>query len=366
MAADIQADLADIRASLVPLYREGHSPAYYPVRVLPTLGFALVPRRKQERTGPGAGRDAAARKREKMARFLGAGVAGAGLGEGTRSDARPFDGPNPPGLCGLTKHGGRMVEAFCRLWRDKKHLFAVWTVTLPPDLAAALDGIEGGYTSFQGVLRRRFSEALARACRRHRGKVPCEPDWCFVCEPQKSGRPHLHFVFRSRARMGGTWHLSTAALDRLIGNAAAVVIGRPVDVSTAGNIQSIQKDMGRYLSGYLKKGIGQTAAWTVLLSGWTWNLVPARWWGLSTSARRLVFCHTLEIPGCLVNVLSLHWRGLVAAGLLKAEVWDLQGEGAPSVVAGFWRDVGRFRETLAFLFDLHRDALGSNCTFSRT
>jgi hypothetical protein len=166
--------------------------------------------------------------------------------------------------------------------------------------------------------------------------------------------------------MGGTWHLSTAALDRLIGNAAAVVIGRPVDVSTACNIQSIQKDMGRYLSGYLKKGIGQTAAWTVLLSGWTWNLVPARWWGLSTSARRLVFCHTLEIPGCLVNVLSLHWRGLVAAGLLKAEVWDLQGEGAPSVVAGFWRDVGRFRETLAFLFDLHRDALGSNCTFSRT
>ncbi len=365
-AADIQSALADLRASLVPLHREGCSPAFYPVRVLPTLGFSLVPRRRQERSGPGAGRDAAARKRERLARFLGAASGGAGLVEGIQSDASAFDGSNPPGFCGLTRHGARMIEAFCRIWRDQKHLFAVWTVTLPPDLAVALDGIDGGYAQFQGVLRRRFSEALARACRRHRGRAPCHPDWCFVCEPQKSGRPHLHFVFRSRARMGGTWHLSTAALDRLIGNAAAVVIGRPVDVSSAGNVQSIQKDMGRYLSSYLKKGVGATAAMTVLLSGWTWNLVPARWWGLSTTARRIVFCHTVEVPGCLVGWLSLQWRGLVAAGLMKAAVWDLAGDGAPSVVVGFWRDVGDFAQTLRYLHDFHADAVGSNITFGIT
>jgi len=364
--SDIQADLAEVRASLVPLYREGPAPAFYPVRVLPTLGFALVPRRRRERTGPGAGISEAVRKRLLIASALRAVVDGAGLVDGIRSDASPFDGSNPPGFCGLTRHGARMIEAFCRLWRDKKHLFAVWTVTLPPDLAVALDGIEGGFTRFQGVLRRRFSEALARACRRHRGKVSCEPDWCFVCEPQKSGRPHLHFVFRSRARMGGTWHLSTAALDRLIGNAAAVVIGRPVDVSSAGNVQQVQKDMGRYLSGYLKKGVGSTAAMTVLLNGWTWNLVPAQWWGLSTSARSLIFRHTIEVPGCLARWLSVQWRGLVDAGIMKAAVWDLAGDGAPSVVAGFWRDVGSFRETLSYLHDLHSAAVGSNCIFGRT
>lgn len=364
--SDIQADLAEVRASLVPLYREGPAPAFYPVRVLPTLGFALVPRRRRERTGPGAGISEAVRKRLLIASALRAVGDGAGLVDGIRSDASPFDGSNPPGFCGLTRHGARMIEAFCRLWRDKKHLFAVWTVTLPPDLAVALDGIEGGFTRFQGVLRRRFSEALARACRRHRGKVSCEPDWCFVCEPQKSGRPHLHFVFRSRARMGGTWHLSTAALDRLIGNAAAVVIGRPVDVSSAGNVQQVQKDMGRYLSGYLKKGVGSTAAMTVLLNGWTWNLVPAQWWGLSTSARSLIFRHTIEVPGCLARWLSVQWRGLVDAGIMKAAVWDLAGDGAPSVVAGFWRDVGSFRKTLSYLHDLHSAAVGSNCIFGRT
>jgi hypothetical protein len=297
---------------------------------------------------------------------LAPGLAGAGLVDAGQSDASPFDGRNPAGACGLTRHGAKLVEDFCRIWRDRKHLFAVWTVTLPAALAEALDGIENGFAKFQSVLRRRFSEALARACRRARCRQPVEPDWCFVCEPQKSGRPHLHFVFRSRARMGTTWFLSTGALDRLIQNAAAVVAGLVVDVPAAGNVQSIKKDMGRYLSNYLKKGVGDTAAMTVLLNGWTWNLVPAQWWGLSTSARRVVFCHTLELPGCFAGWLSLMWPQLSGAGLLKAGIWQAPGDGAPAVVVGSWPDVGSLRQTLHYLFDLMKDAIGSGPTFGIT
>ena len=134
--------------------------------------------------------------------------------------------------------------------------------------------------------------------------------------------------------MGSAWFLSTGALDRLIQNAAAVVTGLAVDVPAAGNVQAIQKDMGRYLSSYLKKGVGGTAAMTVLLNGWTWNLVPGQWWGLSSSARRLVFCHTVELPGCFVHWLSLMWPRMAAAGLLKASVWQAPGSGAPALAAG--------------------------------
>ena len=365
-AADLQAQLADIRASLVPFYRVPGPSAFYPVMVRPTLGFSMVPRRKAERTGLGPRRDAAARRRERMAWAFAPGSAGAGLVEGFESDASPFDGRNPAGACGLTRHGARLVEDFCRIWRDRKYLFAVWTVTLPPELAVALDGIEQGFARFQAVLRRRFSEALARACRRARCRQPVEPDWCFVCEPQKSGRPHLHFVYRSRARMGATWFLSKAALDRLIQNAARVVAGLALDCVAAGNIQSVQKDMGRYLSNYLKKGIGQTAAMTVLLNGWTWNLVPGQWWGLSTSARRLVFRHTIELPGCFVRWLSLMWPQLADLGLLKAGIWQAPGAGAPAVVVGSWLDPKQFRETLVFLFDLISDAVGSAAVFGVT
>ena len=365
-AADLQGQLADIRAALVPFYRVPGQSSYYPVMVRPTLGFSMVPRRKRETTGPRSCRDAAARHRERMAWSLAPGSAGAGLVDGARSDASSFDGRNPAGACGLTRHGAKMVEDFCRIWRDKKHVFAVWTVTMPPDLAMALDGIEQGFARFQSVLRRRFSEALARACRRARCRQPVQPDWCFVCEPQKSGRPHLHFVFRSRARMGSAWFLSTGTLDRLIQNAAAVVTGLEIAVPAAGNVQSIKRDMGRYLSNYLKKGVGATAAMTVLLNGWTWNLVPGQWWGLSTSARRLVSCHTIELPGCFVHWLSLMWPQMSASGLLKAGIWQASGAGAPAVVVGNWSNPGQFRSAMVYLFDLMAGAVGSAATFGRT
>ena len=166
--------------------------------------------------------------------------------------------------------------------------------------------------------------------------------------------------------MGSMWFLSTGALDRLIQNAAAVVTGLDIDVPAAGNVQSIKRDMGRYLSSYLKKGVGATAAMTVLLNGWTWNLVPAQWWGLSTSARRVVFCHTVELPGCFVGWLSSEWPQLSGAGLLKAGIWQAPGDGAPAVVVGSWPDVGKFRQTLAYLWDLMAGAIGSGPTFGIT
>jgi hypothetical protein len=294
------------------------------------------------------------------------GGAAAGLVDGGHSDASSRKNSISKGMGGLTRHGAGEIEQFCRLVRQDRGLYAIWTVTLPPAAAAALDTLPRGFARFQAVIRRRFSEALARACRRERGRSPCLPHWCFVVEPQKSGRPHMHFVFRSRSRMGRPWLLNIPALDKLIQNAINVVTGITLDCPAAGNIQSLRKDPGRYLSKYLSKGVGKTAAECVLACGWTVNLVPSQWWGLSTCARAFLGRYTFEIPDGLVGWLSLSWPGLRGAGLLDGMVWRAPGDGAPAVVCGGWRDVARCRQVMEYLADLDRDAIGSVATFGIT
>jgi hypothetical protein len=366
VAVDLRSQLDCLRESFAPFHGRGAG-AYYPVRLRPCLGFALVPRRRRE-TCPGEGkRDAAARKRERaasLAAFLGGGAAG--LVEGGYSDAVSQKIILPKGLGGLTRHGAKEIEQFCRLVRQDRGLYAIWTVTLPPQAAAALGRLDRGFSQFQAVIRRRFSEALARACRRERGRTPCLPHWCFVVEPQKNGRPHMHFVFRSKARMGRPWLLSTGTLDKLIQNAVKTVTGYSLGCAAAGNVQALRKDPGRYLSSYLKKGVGKTAADTVLLCGWSLNLVPSQWWGLSTTARALLNRYTFEVPDCFVGWLSSMWPGLRSAGLLDAMIWHAPGKNAPSVLCGGWRTPELCRHTFQFLADLQRDAIGSAATFGRT
>jgi hypothetical protein len=176
----------------------------------------------------------------------------------------------------------------------------------------------------------------------------------------------MHFVFRSRSRMGRPWLLSTRVLDRLIQNAIAVVVGLSVPVLAAGNVQSLRKDPGRYLSNYLKKGVGRTAADTVLLGGWSVNLVPSQWWGLSSSARSFLSRYSFEIPGGFVGWLSLTWPGLRGAGLLDGMIWRAPGDGAPAVVCGGWRDAARCRQVMDYLAGLERDAIGSAAIFGIT
>jgi len=363
---DLRSQLDDLRQSFVPFYGREIG-AYYSVRLRPCLGFALVPRRVSEASLSEGRRDAAARKKERIAAALsGLGGGAAGLVDGDYSDAGARAPSLPKGMGGLTRHGAGEVEQFCRLVRQDRGLYAMWTVTLPPVAAEALNGADRGFARFQSVIRRRFSEALARACLRERGKTPCPPHWCFVVEPQKSGRPHLHFVFRCRSRMGRPWLLNTGSLDRLIQNAISVVVGMAVPVPAAGNVSAIRTDPGRYLSSYLKKGVGGTAAETVLLGGWSVNLVPSQWWGLSVSARHFLARYSFNIPRVFVHWLSLMWPGLRDAGLLDGMIWHAPGVGAPSVVCGGWRDVARCRQVMEYLADLQRDAVGSAATFGFT
>jgi hypothetical protein len=258
------------------------------------------------------------------------------------------------GLDGLTRKGAQFLEDFCALVREDRFCYGLWTVTLPHEVAEHLDSIPDGGQQFGDVIRRRFGEALKRACDREskRRRVPVPDHWAFVIEPQKAGRPHWHFVFRCKARRGTGWLLGKGQLDRLIRNAFRAVTGTTYPVTAAGNVQAILKDPGSYLSKYLRKGRGGSGADAVLAGGWSLWLVPHQWWGCSRSALRFVRAHCWELPRVAVNWLSREWPVLAASGVIDCAIWQPESEGAPAIVCGRWRSLDRLAGVLDHLLSL--------------
>ena len=367
-ATTFREQLADLRASLLPYAGRGAG-AFHPVILRPALAWAVVPRpREKPRAGEGSRTDAD-RRRERLAMSCAGALAPAtGLVEGSEFDAI---GPEPlrrNGMKGLTDNGGKRVEDFCALVRQDKGLYGIWTVTLPPEVAEELDAIPDGIRIFGDVLRRRFGEALSRACKRESARVrrPISPDWCYVIEPQRTGRPHWHFVFRCKSRRGRSWLLGKGRLDRIIKNAMRTATGRNHRTIAAGNVQSIRSTPGRYLSSYLKKEASRNAALLLLANGYSENLVPHQWWGMSRSALDLVERYRFELPSVLVGWLSLQWPGLAGIGILDARIWTPENDGAPSMVVGSWRSIADARRTIEHLVQLQERNSPTGIVFGRT
>lgn len=354
--------LMDIRDASRPFYGAG-ARTFHPVTVRPSLSFALVPRpREREDRDPDRPRVATGPKPARsqigaLCRGIAAAAAaggGAGLVDGSYSDARTQKETRRKGLHGLTRGGARFVEDFCALVREDRGCYGIWTVTLPPEAAAALDTIPDGAQKFGDVLRRRFGEALSRAAatEARRARVPVPDHWAFVVEPQKAGRPHWHFVFRCKARRRSRWLLGKGRLDRLIANSIRTVAGQAVAVRAAGNVQALRKDPGSYLSKYLRKGRGGNGADAVLAGGWSVNMVPFHWWGASASARSFVRSYCWELPGLAVAWLSRQWPALARVGAIDAKLWQPEADGAPAIVCGRWRDPLQLLAMLDHLFAL--------------
>ena len=368
MAASFREQLVDLRQSLSPYTGRGAG-AFHPVLIRPALAWSMVPRPRERRPQCAGRRDDAARRKERTDRVLaGAGPPALGLVEGSESDANLPKGLRRNGLHGLTANGGKKVEDFCRLVKQDRGLYGIWTVTMPPECAAELDQIEGGIRLFGDALRRRFSEALARACRRESKfcRRPIDADWAYVIEPQQSGRPHWHFVFRCKSRRGRGWLLGKGRLDRLIRNCMRSTTGRNHRYKAAGNVQSLKRDPGSYLSSYLKKTASVEAAETLLANGYGENLIPGQWWGMSRSALALVERHRFELPSVLVGWLSKSWPDLARLGLLKARIWQPESHGAPSMICGGWRSIEQAVACIRLLAENVEAATPTGLDFGRT
>jgi hypothetical protein len=357
VAADFAAMLTGLREVARSFYGGGVD-TYHPLTVRPSLQWALVPKPKEKEdrdpdrprvmTGPRVRRSFIGPACRAMA--VAVREAAAGFIDGGKSDGNPSEPRRRHGFHGLTTAGARTIEDFCALTRDRKHCYGIWTVTLPPETAEELDRIPDGFAKFQDVIRRRFGEALADACAREtrRTAVPTPDHWAFVVEPQKSGRPHLHFVFRSKSRRGRPWLLGKGRLDRLIRNAFRTATGHKHRTVASGNVQALRKDPGSYLSKYLAKGLPQNSAEYISEHGWTENLIPKQWWGCSSSVRAWIREHSFQLPRLFAIWLSKEWPSLAAAGLVRAHIWEPEVEGAPAIVVGRWRSL----QALADVFDM--------------
>lgn len=363
--SDLRADLAEVRSSCVAFYGLGVD-AFHPVMVRPSLGFSLVPKpRRRTETGETA-RDPEARRREAIARALAPiRAADAGLVEGSDFDASAGNSDIRHGMGGLSAAGALRMEDLCSLVRQDRGLYAIWTVTMPVEVALALDAIENGAQKLSDAIRRRFGEELRRSCRREakRLRVPVPDHWWFVIEPQKAGRPHWHFVFRCKARRGRGWLLGKGRLDRLIASAFRTVTGVVIPVKSAGNVQALRRDPGRYLSKYLRKGQGCSGADAVLRNGWSLNLVPLRWWGCSRSALAFLREFTFPLPSLAVGWLSKQWPSLARVGALDARLWTPEADGAPTIVCGRWHGPQGLVDVVRHLFQLAERAYGSGRTY---
>jgi hypothetical protein len=367
-APSFREQLVELRQSLAPYAGRGAG-AFYPLMIRPALGFALVPRPQDRAGGEDSQRDPAARRREALDRALRAAQPQAlGLGEGSNLDAKPSDRFHRKGWNGLTARGAKTVEDFCRLVRQDKGCYGIWTVTLPVEVCAALEATPDGLHKVGDALRRRFAEALTRACERESKKLrqPVPAHWCYVVETQKSGRPHWHFVFRCKGRRRRSWLLGKGKLDCLIRNAFRVATGKRFSVKASGNVQALRADPGRYLSSYLKKTASQNAAATLFANGFSANLIPAHWWGMSRSALRFVQDHRFEVPSLLVGWLSKQWPLLAAMGRLEARLWQPDADGAPAMVVGSWRSPADARECLQHLARLADRASPTGVVFGWT
>jgi hypothetical protein len=225
--------------------------------------------------------------------------------------------------------------------------------------------MEAGIPRFQDSLRREFGQKLARSCAAEAKRInrPVPSHWWFVAEPQKSGRIHWHFVFRCRSRKGRRWLLGKGALDRLIRRCLKAVTGEVYDCNSAGQVQALRSDPGRYLSKYLRKSETENAAAVVLCNGWSVNSVPRQWWGCSRSALKFLDTFRLELPSRFVGWLSLQWPKLAAMGLLEAHVWEPPHEGAPAMVVGNWLDHHHLVEVIEHLAGLAERAYPSTLNF---
>jgi hypothetical protein len=329
----------------------------------------MVPRPKDKRAQGDGARDDEARKRERIAAALDHRPAGPdGLVEGSNLDASTGNEAPRQGLRGLSAAGASKIEDLCSIVRQDRGLYGIWTVTLPPEAAEQLDRVTDGAKHFGDVIRRRFGEALTRACAAEskRAGVPVPAHWWFVVEPQKQGRPHWHFVFRCKARRGRGWLLGKGRLDRLIRQAIRTTTGQEVSTTAAGNVQALRSDPGRYLSKYLRKGATGTAADAVLANGWSLNLVPYRWWGCSKSALELLNRYRFELPSYVVGWLSNQWPLLASMGRIKAKVWQPEAPGAPAIVVGSWLTIEKLLETVEHLVALAERAYPSGRTFGYT
>lgn len=220
------------------------------------------------------------------------------------------------GFNGLPKAGKELIEdGTVYLWlqsKAEKFDLVFWTVTLPTQFK---DGTSLQRTDYELLLEQwpeLCRQVFQEVCRLLRRKGL--PDkWLYVVEPQEERwkrygilAPHIHAVLPNRwnrnkanptkdkgFQRSGYWEVTTAETDGIVERIISHVLGRPVDCSSACNLDRINRmqrlffylsKLGR-LGSYLSKGSKLMAQ--LQSSSWS-DRLPPNWYGSDLTTRQQV------------------------------------------------------------------------------
>jgi hypothetical protein len=223
----------------------------------------------------------------------------------------------PRGSNGLPRAGRELIEDGCiLLWhqaKQKRFTPVFWTVTIPSAYDDGTPFEESDYIRLLKawpVMVKRIFEEVARLCER-RG-LPNR--WLYVVEPQterwtKDGvfAPHLHAVLPNRwvenkrppldAHLGfasrGAWAITLNETDAIVHRCMSNALGRPVNSTSACNIQSIKGMSKLYfylsklnkISNYIQKS--SKVLQSIRQSSYS-NYMPSNWYGCDKMTRQEV------------------------------------------------------------------------------
>jgi hypothetical protein len=175
------------------------------------------------------------------------------------------------GLQGITAHGRRMLRNGC----------FIATLTLP-----SLSMEQGLVVQSRwSEVMQNFKNAFAKLCKKN--GLPLKYCYCVEIQEKRSKREgwpvlHVHMVFPGRRSARGAWRITTSSFDAIWKAALERVLCEHVDVSSACNMQQVERSAEAYISKYLSKGANSIESWN---SDDREAFFPHHWWGMSNELR---------------------------------------------------------------------------------
>lgn len=153
---------------------------------------------------------------------------------------------SPRGSNGLTNHGRLIVLDGCALltrYYPNQLSFLTWT--FPPEYVSQ---VKQNWAALVRLLLLKLVYWLK--------KLRLPTHYVGVTELQKNGNPHLHLVFVGRRSRSGSWLITPSLLDKILFEAVEnfCVDCDRTRFKSAGRVEPVRSDAGRYLAKYLSKG----------------------------------------------------------------------------------------------------------------
>lgn len=249
------------------------------------------------------------------------------------------------GSKGMTGYGRKMVRSGLSIIQktySKKNLSFV-TLTIP----TVSKEIHQKICSQWSEIVRQYFQELRRLLKRK----GLSDEYVQVTEIQtkrleNSGiyAPHLHYVHQGRKGVNEHWRISKNEVRELWQRILENIAECEIDCSTATRIESVKKDVVRYMSKYMSKG-NQSLQLDI-----SQEMIPSAWWGIDKVLRQKIKASIIRISGCFAMTLFYNAKWFKQNGYLSyyyyVTITDSNGDDKRVGMSFKFKDEDKMKELL--------------------